>query len=400
MPEMARVVQLRSRSTKSAWTRGPRLLASLVLLPLATLSSPLGAVAQQAPAGSRPQDPLPPFPYLAEEVRYRNERAGITLAGTLTLPEGSGPFPAVALISGSGPQTRDSELFGHRPFLVLADYLTRRGIAVLRTDDRGVGASEGIFREATSRDFADDAQAAVAYLRGRADILPGAVGLLGHSEGGLVAPMVAADGEGVAFVVLLAAPGVNGEEILYEQGALIARAFGAPEEHIALNRRLQGELFAVLEAEEDAVERARGMEAVFRRQFADVPEEERAASGLTQQEEDEWIRQQISGMGGPWYRFFLMYEPAPVLARVQVPVLALYGERDLQVAAPQNAPAVEAALRQGGNPDVTVETFPGLNHLFQTAALGVPQEYPTLEETMAPRVLERVADWILERARR
>lgn len=400
MPDVARKVALRSRSTASSGIRSARLVASLVMVSLATLGTPPGALAQQATAPPRPQDPLPPFPYRVEDVRYPNERAAITLAGTLTLPEGPGPFPAVVLISGSGPQTRDSELFGHRPFLVLADHLTRRGIAVLRSDDRGVGASEGDFRAATSRDFAEDAEAAVAYLRTRADVREGAVGLLGHSEGGLVAPMVAADGEGVAFVVLLAAPGVNGEEILYEQGSLIARAFGAPDEQVALNRRLQEELFAVLKAEEDEAARARGMEAVFRRQFADVSPEERAATGLTREEEDEWIRQQISGMGGPWYRFFLMHEPAPVLARVRVPVLALFGERDLQVPSAQNAPALEAALRDGGNSDVTVQTLPGLNHLFQTAALGVPQEYPTLEETMAPGVLERVADWILERVGR
>jgi len=388
------------RWAKSRYALGPGFLACLAVLALPAISAPPQALAQQSVAPARPQEPLPPFPYRLEEVRYPNERAAITLAGTLTLPDGPGPFPAVALVSGSGPQTRDSELFGHRPFLVLADFLTRRGIAVLRTDDRGVGASGGEFRNATSRDFADDAQSAVAYLRSRADILGSSVGLVGHSEGGLVVPMVAADEDGVAFVVLLAGPGVNGEALLYEQASLIARALGAPEEQAAFNRRLHEELFSVLKEEEDASERARRMETVLRRQFADVPPEERAASGLTREAEDTWIRQQISMMGGPWYRFFLMHEPAPVLRRVRVPVLALFGERDLQVPADQNAPAVEAALREGGNPDVTVLTLPGLNHLFQTAALGVPQEYPIIDETMAPVVLERVAAWILERAGR
>jgi pimeloyl-ACP methyl ester carboxylesterase len=339
-------------------------------------------------------------PYRSEDVRYRSEPAGITLAGTLTLPEGAGPFPTVVLISGSGPQNRDSELFGHRVFLVLADYLTRHGIAVLRSDDRGVGDSEGVFREATSRDFASDAAAAVGYLKTRADVRRGAVGLLGMSEGGLVAPMVASGPDSVAFVVLMAGPGVPGEDILYAQSALIARAMGASEEQISFNRRLQGELFAVLKAEADPTVRARRMEEVLRGQFADVPAAERAASGLTAEVEREWIDSQITAMGGPWYRYFLTHDPRPVLKEVRVPVLALNGSLDLQVPAGLNLPAVEAALREGGNPDVTIVELPGLNHLFQTASTGVPAEYPTIEETMSPVAMDIVARWILERTGR
>jgi uncharacterized protein len=296
---------------------------------------------------NRPQEPEPPFPYVAEAVRYPNLDAGIHLAGTLTLPEGDGPFPAVALISGSGAQNRDSEVFGHRIFLVLADHLTRQGIAVLRSDDRGVGESEGIFQEATSRDFAGDAAAAVAYLRARPEIAPEAVGLVGLSEGGMIAPMVAAESDDVAFIVLMAGPGLTGEEILHLQADLISRAMG-----------------------------------------------------VTPETREGWITSQKSTAGGPWFRFFLVHDPRPVLRQVRVPVLALNGELDLQVPPAENLGAIEAALREGGNPDFTVRELPGLNHLFQTATTGSPMEYAQIEETMSPKAMDMVARWILERTDR
>jgi fermentation-respiration switch protein FrsA (DUF1100 family) len=352
-----------------------------------------------AASPARPQEPRAPLPYRSEEVAYQNA-AGVRLAGTLTLPEGGGPFPAVVLISGSGPQDRDSELFGHRPFLVLADFLTRRGIAALRSDDRGVGESGGVFAEATTADFADDARAAVQYLRARPDIRRDAVGVVGMSEGGLVAPIVAGTPGTVDFAVLLGAPGVRGDQVLFQQAALIARAMGAPEPQIDYNRRVQAELFEAIVAEEDAAARAGRMEAVLRAQFAAVPDAERAARGLTRAAEDEWIRSQLRTMGGPWFRFFLMYDPLPALREVRVPVLAVTGGRDLQVPPDPNLARVEAALREGGNADVTAVVLPGLNHLLQNARTGVPAEYAEIPETMSPEAMERIAGWILERVRR
>lgn len=355
----------------------------------------------------RPQEPTPPFPYRSEDVRYPVPEAGIELAGTLTLPQGDGPFPAVALVTGSGAQNRDSEVFGHKLFLVLADHLTRRGIAVLRSDDRGVGESEGVFAEATSRDFADDAAAAAAYLRARPEIDPAAIGLVGMSEGGLIAPMVAAemapadaeaaDSDRLAFIVLLAAPGLPGEEILYLQGALISRAMGADEEAIESSRRTQERLFRVIREEEDPEARAERLEAVLREIVDETPEAERAARGIPPGAEEQWIESQVRAVRGPWFRYFLLHDPRPVLRRVTVPVLAIGGELDLQVPPAENLPVIEEALREAGNPDVTIVELPGLNHLFQPATTGAPAEYARIERTFSPEAMELVADWILER---
>lgn len=352
---------------------------------------------EEVTAPPRPQEPEPPLPYGDEDVRYRNDEAGIELAGTLTIPEGEGPFPAVALISGSGPQDRDSQVFGHRIFLVLADYLTRRGIAVLRSDDRGVGESEGSFSEATTWDFAGDSRAAAAYLRARPEVDPDAVGLVGLSEGGLVAPMVAAEWEEPAFLVLLAAPGLPGDQILFRQGALIMEAMGVAEEVIEWNRGLQERLFRIVAEEEDPEARRARLEEELRESVAALDEEERRAAGVPPDGEEQWTEGQAAQMATPWFRFFLTHDPRPVLREVRVPVLALGGELDLQVPPDENLPALEEALREGGNPDHTVEELAGLNHLFQTATTGAPTEYAGIEETMSPEAMDLVARWILER---
>jgi fermentation-respiration switch protein FrsA (DUF1100 family) len=348
-------------------------------------------------APSRPQDPQPPFPYGEEEVRILNSEGGHTLAGTLTLPEGDGPFPAVVLVSGSGPQDRDEAVFGHRPFLILADHLARKGIAVLRYDDRGVGASEGDFGSATSEDFVSDALAGVSLLRNRMEIDPDHVGILGHSEGGLVAPLAAVRSADVSFVVMLAGPGVTGEEILLEQGALIAQASGASDAAIRRNRDLQEELFAIVKDESDPDVARPLLEEAMRTSLGNMTEEERATAGLTRDTEEQVVESQVRSVNSPWFRFFLTHDPAPVLRRVSVPVLALFGELDLQVPPGQNLPEIEAALREGGNADATVLELPGLNHLFQTAATGSPMEYPGIEETISPAALEAISEWIRER---
>jgi uncharacterized protein len=291
-------------------------------------------------------------------------------------------------------------VFGHRIFLVLADHLTRQGIAVLRSDDRGVGESEGIFQEATSRDFAGDAAAAVAYLRARSEIAPDAVGLVGLSEGGMIAPMVAAESDEVAFIVLMAGPGLTGEEILRLQADLISRAMGVPAEQRRANRVLQESMFPVVKEEED-MERRRARIGEVLEDFLDgLAESERRAMGVTPETREGWITSQKSTAGGPWFRFFLVHDPRPVLRQVGVPVLALNGELDLQVPPAENLGAIEAALREGGNPDFTVRELPGLNHLFQTATTGAPMEYAQIEETMSPKAMDMVARWILERTDR
>jgi uncharacterized protein len=325
---------------------------------------------------SRPQEPKPPFPYRSEQVSIPNAAApAVVLDGTLTVPEGKGPFPAVVLITGSGPQNRDEELMGHKPFLVLADHLTRQGIAVLRYDDRGVGRSTGSFASATSEDFAGDAWAAWQKLSTRPDIDPKRIGLLGHSEGGLIAPMLAAAHPEIAFVVMLAGPGVTGEQIMLAQGAAIMKASGAPEAAIEANVNIQKQVFAILREETST---ARIVE-----RLGAIPVGTKEASAAL-------VKQSSS----PWLRFFAFYDPAPALAKVRCPVLAIAGALDLQVLPAQNLPAIGAALVRGGNQNHTVLELPGLNHLFQNAKTGLPAEYAQIEETMAPAALETITTWI------
>ena len=349
----------------------------------------------EAPDYSRPQEPKPPFPYSATEVTFENARAdSVTLAGTLTIPEGPGPHPAVVLVTGSGAQNRDEELLGHKPFLVLADHLSRNGIAVLRYDDRGVGGSTGHFATATSEDFASDALAAVEFLAARDDIRKDAIGVAGHSEGGIIAPMVAAQSDRVGFIVLLAGTGMRGELILYDQGALILRANGATDEQIESNRGNQAQLFRAVMDEPDAEVAAETLRSIMGDRIDAMTPEELEQSGITPENRGQVVEQQISQINGPWFRFFLSYDPADVLHRVQVPVLAINGSLDLQVPSTSNLAAIDRALREGGNDRVTVVELEGLNHLFQTAGSGSPTEYSTIEETMSPTALNVIADWI------
>ncbi len=338
----------------------------------------------------RPQNPKAPLPYRAEEVTYPNAGAGITLAGTLTIPEGQGPFPAVVLITGSGAQDRDESLAGHKPFLVLADALTRKGIAVLRSDDRGVGGSTGSMENATTHDFVGDVLSGMDFLKTRSEIDPRRIGLIGHSEGGLIAPMVALKSPDVAFLVLLAGTGVPGSEIILKQNALIARAAGADEATITRQVEALRAAIDVLADEPDDDAAA----VKIRAAFLDVlSAKERGETTSAMAGVEAGVKQLTS----PWFRTFLTLDPRPTLAKVTCPVLALNGEKDLQVSPSQNLPEIEKALQSGGNPDVTIRELPGLNHLFQKAKTGAPSEYATIEETFNPEALELIADWVLSR---
>lgn len=352
-----------------------------------------------AAAARRPQDPEEPFPYLAEEVTYPNPEGGHVLAGAFTRPRDGGPFPAVILISGSGPQDRDEALLGHRPFLVLSDHLTRRGIAVLRFDDRGVGKSTGDFAAATSEDFASDVLAGVAYLLGRDDVDPDRIGLAGHSEGGLIAPMAAVASDDIAYIVLMAGPGVNGERILYAQTELIGRAAGMSEAQLAATRKLQSELFAVLKTNDDPESSAPEMEALVRAHLEKATPEERAQAGVADSASFERaVATEVRQINSPWFRYFLVHEPAEFLERVTVPVLAVAGGKDLQVPADENLTEIAAALKRGGNTAWRTHLLPDHNHLFQRAETGAPSEYATIDETWSVESMELIADWVLETA--
>jgi pimeloyl-ACP methyl ester carboxylesterase len=349
-----------------------------------------GAAAGRKP---RPQEPVAPLPYDAEEVRIANAAANVELAGTFTRPRGTGRHPAVVLISGSGPQDRDESLLGHKPFLVLADHLTRNGIAVVRYDDRGFGKSTGRFATATSVDFMGDALAAVAWLKSRPEVDPSAIGLVGHSEGGLIAPMAAVRSADVGYIVMLAGPGVTGEEILYEQGRLIAKAAGTPDAVIAENVAIQRRLFQIVKETPDTAESRARVRSVIRAALDSLTEAQRAAIGVSG-DVDVYVEGRTQQVTSPWFRAFLLYDPASSLERVTVPVLALNGELDLQVPPNQSLPAIERALKRAGNKDVTLQTLPGLNHLFQHASTGAPSEYERIDETFSPEALNLISKWI------
>jgi uncharacterized protein len=326
----------------------------------------------------RPQNPVKPYPYRELDVTYINKAAGDTLAATLTVPPGKGPFPAVLLIAGSGPHDRDESLLGHKPFLVLADYLTRKGIAVLRADKRGVGKSTGEYAKATTADFATDAEAGVAYLKSLPEVDRHKIGLIGHSEGAIIAPMAAVADADVAFIVMMAGSGVPGDQIIVEQGRLIAIAGGESKEKADEDAVKQRETMTLEETEKDpaALERLLGAKL--------------ASEGVP----DASISAQIKAFSSPWFRFFLTYDPATALRKLTIPVLAINGSLDLQVPPAQNLPAIRKAL--AGDPHAEVDELPGLNHLFQTAKTGSPAEYGQIEETISPVALDKIASWILK----
>lgn len=334
----------------------------------------------------RPQEPKPPYPYDEQEIVYMNREALCRLAGTLTWPREGWPCPAVLLISGGGAQDRDGVLMGHRPFWVLADYLTRRGIAVLRVDDRGMGASGCDLSQATSEDFAQDALAGVEFLKNRPEIDPHRIGLIGHSEGGIVASLAAARSSDVAFIVMLAGPGLPGDEYNYQFEASMNRALGRSEEAIASIIAVQRRIFAVLKEEEDTEAARARLQQILRE--LDPPMPEPLIEGN--------LRRYLS----PWFRYSITHDPGETLKKVKCPVLALFGEKDLQVLPEGNLDRVKKALKSGRNPDYRVELLPGLNHLFQTARTGAPSEYAQIEETIAPKALELIATWILEHTKK
>jgi dipeptidyl aminopeptidase/acylaminoacyl peptidase len=338
---------------------------------------------------NRPQEPLPPYPYMEEEVVFRNNDAGITLAGTITRPDGEGVYPAVILVSGSGQQNRDEEIFGHKPFRVLADYLTRRGVVVLRYDDRGVGGSGGDPSGATSADFATDALAAFSYLESMPYVNRKHTGVIGHSEGGLIALMLAAGNSDVDFIVTLAGPGTTGREILLDQSGIISRLSGIPEMTISMNNRINNTIYDIME---DEPESDRAME-IIRKEVGDMLAEQSVPAEQT----ESMISGLESSLGGSsynWLRYFIMSDPAHYLERITCPVLALNGEKDCQVPGERNLKAISFGLVKAGNSEVTTMLLPDLNHLFQTSDTGLPTEYGVIEETFNKDVLTIIGDWI------
>ena len=332
----------------------------------------------------RPQEPKPPFPYQIEEVKFQN--GPINLAGTLTLPPGNGPFPAVLLISGSGLQDRDETVFGHKPFWVLADHLSRTGIAVLRVDDPGIGKSAPHPEPPTTADFATDVEAGVTFLK-RDDRI-GTVGLIGHSEGGIIAAIVASRRDDIGFVVLMAGPGVPGAELLLKQNERIFDGMGIVGERKETLLTLLDRLFTTLTSDMTEDEMRQQVDEIVRKQFE--------INGIPPAQQDETqVQAAVEQVLNPWMRYFLAFDPRPVLEAIRVPVLALNGELDVQVDAEQNLTAIDAALEKGGNHNVTLHRLPKHNHLFQRAKTGLVNEYAVIEETISPEVLDLIRDWVV-----
>ena len=357
-------------------------------LNIAKLAVPLPSVTM-----NRPQEPKPPYPYRTEDVTFAGKSTGMTYTGTVTEPDSGGPFAAAILITGSGEHDRDETLVGHKPFKVIADYLTRRGIAVLRVDDRGIGGSSGDKMGVTSAVHAEDVLAELDYLKGRNDIDPLRIGLVGHSEGGVIAPLVASESKDVAFVVLLAGTGMTGSEIVVAQIRLIEEADSVSPVETEKETREISEAHAIVKSSADSADAAKRLRDYF------ISKEDEWGPGIKKigGDPEKFIEERINSLLNPWFRFFITYDPRPALEKVKCPVLAMGGTLDLQVPAKENLKEIETALKKGGNKDYTIKLLPGLNHLFQHATTGSPKEYAQIEETFSPEALRIMGDWILSK---
>jgi pimeloyl-ACP methyl ester carboxylesterase len=332
----------------------------------------------------RPQEPKEPFPYSSENITFYNKKDNINLAGTLTLPENKEDFPTVILISGSGPQDRNDELFDHKPFLVLSDYLTRQGIAVLRYDDRGVAESEGDFSAATSKDFSTDVEAAINYLRSRKEINKNKIGLIGHSEGGIIAPMVAKDSKNVNFMVLLAGTGLRGDKLMLLQKKLIEEKSGIDQISINKSQEVFKEAYDLIISSEEKDEE---LKSTLKQYF-----NEKLNNTLS----DDQLTGLVETLTSKWMKYFLKYDPSTALQNTEIPVLALFGENDLQVPSEENSRILKESLAIAENNNATILTLEDLNHLFQESKTGLPNEYSEIEQTISPKVLDIISNWINE----
>lgn len=337
----------------------------------------------------RPQEPTE-FNYYVENVTFQNKKDNISLGGTLTLPAREGKFPVVVLISGSGAQNRDSELLGHKSFLLIADYLTQKGIGVLRFDDRGVGESKGDRNIATTKDFATDVSAAVEYLKARKEINTNKIGLIGHSEGGIIAPMVAANSKDISYIVLLAGTGIPGDALLMQQTYLVGKAAGMSEEELKEASMSNAKIYNIIKTEKNLDEAKKQLTAIIQAGFDELPADQKPS----QDEMNAIIAQQLDMITSPWFRYFVSYDPSLILKDVKCPVLVLNGEKDVQVPSKINTQAIKNALEKGGNKKVTVVEFPNTNHLFQECVTCSVDEYEKIEQTFSPAALKQISDWI------
>ena len=330
----------------------------------------------------RPQEPKPPFDYIVEDVVFENKTDSVKLAGTLTIPKNAKDFPTVILISGSGPQNRNSEILGHKPFLVMADYLTKNGIAVMRVDDRGTAESEGDYNQTGLQGFVRDTESALVYLKTRNDINTSKIGLLGHSLGGVIAPIVASESNDVAFIIMLAGPGIRGDKLMLLQKAMVERQMGIPETAIDTGQKnIGGAYEIILDSTTQNDSLTPKLITYFKTAFG----------GMLPENQVNALSSQLTF---PWLVDFIRFDPSISLSKTSCPVLALNGSNDLQVPAAKNLKAIDSILKANGNKNVTTRNLEGLNHLFQESETGMPQEYALIDQTFSTLVLELMAEWI------
>jgi pimeloyl-ACP methyl ester carboxylesterase len=330
----------------------------------------------------RPQEPIKPYSYYSEDISFENKKAGISLAGTLTLPKKDGVFPVVILISGSGPQNRDEELLGHKPFLVLSDFLTKNGIAVLRFDDRGTGKSSGDFKEATTFDFAKDVEYAIEYLQKRKEINKDKIGLIGHSEGGIIAPIIASENEDIDFIVLMAGSALRGDKLLLLQKYKIETQMGINRQLVESNQQIFAGAYEIILNESIENELVSDtLSKYFTSKYGQaLPEKQKIAL--------------INQLSSPWMINFIRLDPAVYLSKVNCPVLAINGSKDIQVPSKENLEIIKDNFRKTENTSVKVKELKDLNHLFQECETGSISEYGTIEQTISPIALKEILNWI------
>lgn len=341
---------------------------------------------------NRPQEPVKPYPYHEEEVVFENKKAEVSLSGTITLPYKNGKFPVVILISGSGPQDRDETFLTHKPFLIIADYLTRKGIAVLRYDDRGFGKSTGDHSTATTADFATDVISAVNYLKSRADIDTQNIGLVGHSEGGIIAPLAANQTKNIAFIVLLASTGVSGSELSIQQAKTL-RPFSVPDENAF--EQFVRKLIKIASSHKTITSIKSELTAHYNSYLPPIL----ISLGVTNDQIPEVITQEVEASITPWKRYFYNYNPADEIEKLRIPILSLNGSKDTQVLAEMNQNGIRNALIKGKNENYKVLELADLNHLFQECQTGNINEYDNIEQTISPIALKEISSWILNQVR-
>jgi hypothetical protein len=343
----------------------------------------------------RPQQPQAPFPYVVENVKFTNDNQSISFGGTLTFPNGKGPFTTIVLITGSGQQDRDETLFGHKSFWVIADHLSRNGFAVLRVDDRGVGETTGTV--STSIDYAQDVLAAVKYLKNRKEVNRKKLGLIGHSEGGMIAPMAALQTKDVVFIISLAGLGIGGKELLLQQSDDILKKSGTNETYRSHVRSLNETLYNVAERLPLEGDIKDSLQLAFDNWLKAQPDAVLGQMGYKSEQGRKGITGQFGVINSKWYRYFLKYDPQPILSQIKIPVLALSGSKDLQVASKPNLAGFEKGLTAAGNKHFKILELPDLNHLFQKCQKCTVAEYGMLEETFSPEALGVMTAWLKER---